>query len=165
MSVGWLIKEYAAGQLAPPEPTRYPSQGVVPCRALNGLAVLVAVLGALAPVLTHALMPTAMAGTQGVEICTTEGPRWVAEEDGASAAREASAPLPTSTSNPTHCQFCLQTTDRSALPSDPLPSPSSPGWTTALAVGRLFIPPLRLCASTQGPPDSSELSANLPNLG
>jgi hypothetical protein len=39
------------------------------------LAVLVVVLGALAPTLTHALMLATGQVSQGVEICTSQGPR------------------------------------------------------------------------------------------
>jgi hypothetical protein len=83
------------------------------------LAVLIAVLGALTPTVSHALMLVKGQATQGVEICTTEGPRWVTADVAASA--DDSTPLPGSAAPPAHCQFCLQTTDRVASPNDPLP--------------------------------------------
>ncbi len=81
------------------------------------LAVLVAVLGALAPTVSHALMLASGQASQGVEICTSEGPRWVVGD--AAAAADDSVPLPGSAVPPAHCQFCLQTTDRVASLGDP----------------------------------------------
>jgi hypothetical protein len=83
------------------------------------LAVLIAVLGALAPTVSHALMLARGQEPQGVEICTSEGTRWMV----ADVAGEAgdSTPLPGSVAPPAHCQFCLQTTDRVAPPPHLLP--------------------------------------------
>ena len=87
-----------------------------------GLAVLVAVLGALAPTLSHALMSAmGQASSQGQEICTSQGSRWVTAE--VAAVADNPTPLPTSATPPAHCQFCLQTTDREVSLDDPLPTP------------------------------------------
>jgi hypothetical protein len=83
------------------------------------LAVLIAVLGALAPTLTHALMPAMGKAAQGFEVCTSQGSRWVAAE--VTAGSDDSTPLPVSATPSAHCQFCLQTTDRVASLNDPLP--------------------------------------------
>jgi hypothetical protein len=85
------------------------------------LGVLSAVLGALAPTLTHALMSARGQVAQGVEICTDQGPRWVSV-DTSLAATDAVPALP-SAGVSEHCQFCLQTTDRGAFLNDPLPQP------------------------------------------
>jgi hypothetical protein len=85
------------------------------------LAVLIAVLGALAPTLTHALMPAMGQASQGFEICTSQGSRWVTAE--VTAGSDDSTPLPVSATPPAHWQFCLQTTDRGASLGDPLPTP------------------------------------------
>ncbi len=84
------------------------------------LAVLIAVLGALTPTVTHALMLAAGQAPQGVEICTSDGPRWVAAD---AASSDDSNPAPGSATTPAHCQFCLQTTDRVAWINEPLPYP------------------------------------------
>lgn len=118
------------------------------------LAVLVAVLGALAPTLTHALMPAMGQVLQGQEICTSQGSRWVTAE--VTAGSDDSTPLPASVAPPAHCQFCLQTTDRVASLDDPLPTPflvrdgqRKPPVRQAVfyATTHTFAPPPR------GPPD------------
>lgn len=83
------------------------------------LAVLVAVLGALAPTVSHALMLASGQAPLGVEICTSEGPRWVTADAAASAGDFV--PTPGSAVPPAHCQFCLQSTDRFAPLGDALP--------------------------------------------
>jgi hypothetical protein len=85
------------------------------------LAVLIAVLGAIAPTVTHALMLATGQSTQGVEICTTEGPRWLTTD--AAASSDDSNPASGSAATTAHCPFCLQTTDRVALINEPLPYP------------------------------------------
>ena len=120
------------------------------------LAVLVVLLGALAPTLTHALMLATGQVSQGVEICTSEGPRRVVADAAASA--DDSTSLPGSATAPAHCPFCLQTTDRGTLPHDPLPisflvqcGPWAPLVRQAFfyATTHAFAPPPR------GPPDFS----------
>lgn len=83
------------------------------------LAVLVAVLGALAPTVSHALMLASGQAPLGVEICTSEGPRWVTADAAASAGD--SVPTPGSAVPPAHCQFCLQATDRVVPLGEALP--------------------------------------------
>ena len=85
------------------------------------LAVLIAVLGAIAPTVSHALMLAAGHIPQGVEICTSQGPRWVAADTMPSP--DGPAPTQRPTINVDHCPFCLQTTDRVALINEPLPYP------------------------------------------
>lgn len=118
------------------------------------LAVLIAVLGSLAPTVTHALMPSMGQAAQGVEICTSDGPRWVAAD--AAASVDDSTPVPASATPPAHCQVCLQTTDRVASLDDPLPLPllaqdgqrKPPVWQAVFcATAHAFAPPPR------GPPD------------
>ncbi|MDO8775496.1 MAG: DUF2946 family protein [Burkholderiaceae bacterium] len=117
------------------------------------LAVLIAVLGALAPTVSHALMPAMGQAPQGFEICTDQGPRWVPADVAASA--DDSTPGPKSAAPTPHCQFCLQTTDRGTFPSDPLPNlflvqdgqRESPVWQAFFYPSiRSFLPPPR------GPP-------------
>lgn len=85
------------------------------------LAVLIAVLGALAPTVSHALMLARGQAPQDIEICTSDGPRWVAADMGGAGAADGSPPPPGSAAAPAHCQFCLQTTDRVAPPPHLLP--------------------------------------------
>ena len=81
--------------------------------------VLVAVLFALTPTLTHALahvLPDAgVAGAQRIDICTTQGPQSLAPD---SAPTDGA---PTHTSTQTHCPFCLHQADRCAPPPPVLP--------------------------------------------
>jgi hypothetical protein len=117
------------------------------------LAVLIAVLGAIAPTVTHALMLATGQSPQGVEICTTEGTRWVTAD--AAASSDDSNPEPGSVVPPAHCPFCLQPTDRVALINVPLTYPflvqdgesESPVWQVFFySVERTLTPPSR------GPP-------------
>ena len=78
------------------------------------LAVLIAVFGAIAPTVSHALALAAGRTPQGVEICTSEGPRWVVADT--TPSPDDPAPTQRSTVNIDHCPFCLQTTDRVAPP-------------------------------------------------
>jgi hypothetical protein len=79
------------------------------------LAVLLAVFAALAPTLSHALVWSQGAGAPAVQLCASEGMRWVASpistdpHDG----QESAAPL-------NHCPFCLLSTDRVAPASHAL---------------------------------------------
>lgn len=84
------------------------------------LAVLVVLLGTLAPTFTHALMPATGQVSQGVEICTSQGSRWITADTAAGA--DDSTPSPASVAPLAHCPFCLQTTDRGTAPHDPLPT-------------------------------------------
>jgi hypothetical protein len=85
------------------------------------LAVLIAVLGALAPAVSHALVLARGTAPVGAEICTSQGSRWVAADTFSPA--EDSAPARESTATLDHCPFCLHSTDRVALINDPLTYP------------------------------------------
>jgi hypothetical protein len=71
------------------------------------LAVLIAVFAALAPTLSHALAWSQSGGAPMVEVCTSTGMRWVAENAAADSldGQESAAPQ-------NHCPFCLLSTDR-----------------------------------------------------
>ncbi|RFO95161.1 hypothetical protein DIC66_19825 [Rhodoferax lacus] len=73
--------------------------------------VLVAVLFALAPTLTHALAWTGLAGAQRLEICSTQGPQALAS---AQAYAVDSPDGQESTTQQTHCPSCLHQADRCA---------------------------------------------------
>ena len=85
------------------------------------LAVLIAVLGAIAPSVSHALVLARGQAPQGFEICTTDGPRWVV--GGTLSQAQDSTPQREQAVTLDHCPFCLQSTDRVALINDPLPYP------------------------------------------
>lgn len=75
--------------------------------------VLVAVLFALAPTLTHALAFAGVGGAQRIEICTAQGSKTVAPDN----AHAVDSPTgPDSTSMQSHCPFCLHQADRCAPP-------------------------------------------------
>ncbi|MEN9437579.1 MAG: hypothetical protein RIR09_2234 [Pseudomonadota bacterium] len=81
------------------------------------LALLVAVLVALAPTLSHALAQAGWMGgaQQGSFICSTNGPRWVAAQPGASS--EQTSPTGGDVAHVfNHCPFCLHNADRIAPP-------------------------------------------------
>lgn len=81
------------------------------------LALLVAVFAALAPTVSHALARAAWLGgaQQGTFICSTNGPRGVAEQPGASS--EQTSPAGGDLAHVVnHCPFCLHNTDRIAPP-------------------------------------------------
>lgn len=81
------------------------------------LALLIAVLGALAPTLSHGL---ARAGDVPlVEICTSLGPRWVALTDSSDSPGQHESELRIE-----HCPFCLHASD----PVLPPPSAVFPGF-------------------------------------
>lgn len=86
------------------------------------LALWIALLGALVPTLSHALV-WARGDAALVEICTTTGQRWVVvdqvETDGALRAADASGD-PASAQGLTHCPFCLLSAERLSTPP-PLP--------------------------------------------
>ena len=81
--------------------------------------VLVAVLFALAPTLTHALAYAGVGGgAERIEICTAQGPQTVAP-DQAHAVDSPGGQDSTSTQH--HCPFCLHQADRHAPPPHQLP--------------------------------------------
>lgn len=80
--------------------------------AVVWLAVLVALLGALAPTLSHALALARGGAPMEMALCAS------AEPDRASAApQEGQGAAPSLA----HCPFCLHSTDRLAPASHPLP--------------------------------------------
>ena len=80
--------------------------------------VLVAVLFALAPTLTHALAFASVSGAERIEICTTQGPKTIVP-DKAHAVDSPNGQGSTPTQN--HCPFCLHQADRHAPPPSQLP--------------------------------------------
>jgi hypothetical protein len=80
--------------------------------------VLVAVLFAIAPTLTHALS-FVRGDNVPIEICTTQGSRTVAPD----TAHSADAPISQeSAASVQHCPFCLHQADRMAPPPSPQPT-------------------------------------------
>lgn len=88
------------------------------------LALLIALLGAVAPTLSHALA-AAHDAPAAVEVCTTTGARWVQLEPISATptsrnALEENGSGPTPTPDPAHCPFCLLPMDRVAPAPHPL---------------------------------------------
>ncbi|MBT3067744.1 DUF2946 family protein [Rhodoferax sp. U11-2br] len=85
------------------------------------LALWIALLGALVPTLSHALV-WARGDAALVEICTTTGQRWVvvaqAPADGAMPTSDASGD-PASAQGLKHCPFCLLSAERLSTPPPP----------------------------------------------
>jgi hypothetical protein len=80
------------------------------------LAVVIALLGALAPTLSRALSVESGEGTVGgVEICTTNGSRWMPLDASDASTNNPSTTLPAG-QKPSlsldHCPFCLLGPDR-----------------------------------------------------
>jgi hypothetical protein len=73
------------------------------------LALLVAVLGAIAPTLSHGFVRAGQVPL--VEICTSLGPRWVEQADSSSSQSGDGTKL-----HIEHCPFCLHNTDHVVLP-------------------------------------------------
>jgi len=81
------------------------------------LALCMALLGALAPTVSHALNWAQGQQTPLIEVCTSAGPRWM-------ALSTAPDPAPSDPATATlwdHCPFCLLMADRVAPPLQPLP--------------------------------------------
>jgi hypothetical protein len=120
------------------------------------MAVFVAVLGAIAPTVSHALVLANGPTQQGFEVCTSQGSRWViADLDGST---DNSDPMQLPAAALDHCPFCLQSTDRVALINAPLTYPflvqdgerEPPLWQAFFhSAERTFAPPPR------GPPGCS----------
>jgi hypothetical protein len=79
--------------------------------------VLVAVLFAIAPTLTHAIS-FVHGDNVPIEICTAQGSRTVAPDTAHSADASTGQE---STASVQHCPFCLQQADRMAPPPSPQP--------------------------------------------
>lgn len=115
------------------------------------LAVLIVMFGALAPTLSHALVWSQGGGAPMVEVCTSDGMRWVADSSSTdSPDGQESAP----TLN--HCPFCLLCTDRVAPASHALVhlfavtgAPEAPTIRQAF----FFLTHFALTPPPRGPPD------------
>jgi hypothetical protein len=77
------------------------------------LALLLAVFGALAPTVSHALV-WARGDAAPIEICTSAGPRWMALGQPETNADPSSTPVSAQVLD--HCPFCLLFADRAAPP-------------------------------------------------
>ena len=113
--------------------------------------VLVAVLFAIAPTLTHALS-FAVGDNTRLEICTAQGARTLAP-DTTPAVDSSTGQEPTTSIG--HCPFCLHQADRLAPPPSPLPSLlTAQGGQQEIADWQVFLytdtPPL--WAPPRGPP-------------
>lgn len=132
---------------------------LTPCLALLRrplalwLVVLIAVFGALAPTLSHALVWSQGNGAPLVEVCTNTGPRWVATISLADSpdGQESAPSLEV-------CPFCLLFTDRAA------PAPQAlvhlfavPGEPEAPTIWQafFFFIPFALAPPPRGPPIAS----------
>lgn len=114
--------------------TRPPRATALPRRPwVLWLALGLALFGALAPTVSHALQWARGGATAGlIEICTTSGPRWMAlpaVQDVASTSAQDEQEAASAPSEPLrgsglpvvleHCPFCLLMADRWAPPSQP----------------------------------------------
>lgn len=130
------------------------------------LAVFIAVFGALAPTLSHALVWSQGGTSAWTEVCTSTGTRWVllAPMQNAAPQTAVTSATPISTDSPDgqesavsldHCPFCLLSTDRVAPPPH--------AWVHLFAVSGgfkvstvrqvfLFIPLFALTPPSRGPP-------------
>jgi hypothetical protein len=89
------------------------------------LALLVALWGAMAPAVSHALV-FAKVGANGlsnsIEICTSQGPRVVSLQGDASAdSLASSSPQPETARTLDHCPLCLHAPGHAAPPAHPQP--------------------------------------------
>ena len=116
-------------------------------------AVLIAVLGALAPTVSHALALANSGASGAFEVCTPQGMRIVAPDPTSSSADSSNGQE--SVLSLSHCPFCLHTTDREDLSPHLLPYLFSvpggqqevPAWQAFFFVNHpSFAPPPR------GPP-------------
>lgn len=122
-----------------PHPALTPAQR----RWVLWLAVLLALFGALAPTVSHALNWARGGSGNLVEICTSAGPRWMvlgsvaaeaAWEPGAEPVLVADGPGdPATAAVFDHCPFCLLLADRAA-------PPPQAGAFVALALGAAVAP-------------------------
>ena len=120
------------------------------------LAVLMAVFGALAPTLSHALAAPAWA-----EVCTPTGMRWLmldAAVQTDAAQNSADSPQPPEPAfSLVHCPFCLLSTDRAAPAPHALVHLFAVSGAIKVPTVRqafLFIPHFALKPPPRGPPDS-----------
>ena len=137
------------------------------------LAVLIALFGALAPTLSHALV-LARGGTSAwTEVCTSTGTRWVllgptqnaAPPPGDAVASVDDDPPQTSAASPQppqaalsldHCPFCLLAADRFAPPPHtgvPLFAMTGEAEVPTIRLTFYVPEPLALTPPSRGPPD------------
>jgi hypothetical protein len=112
------------------------------------LALLIAVLGAIAPTLSHGLVRTG--DVPLVEICTSLGPRWVALTDAPDSPDGQESALQIE-----HCPFCLHASDSVAPPPNVrLHDFSVLGEPVVPTLGQafLFIAQTALVPPPRGPP-------------
>lgn len=131
------------------------------------LVVLIALFGALAPTLSHALVWSQGGTSAWTEVCTSTGTRWVMMGSSApDAAPQIASALPISTASPQpqeaaffldHCPFCLLSTDRAAPPPNALlhlfvvlGEPEAPTLRQAF----FFVTHFALTPPLRGPPAS-----------
>ena len=115
------------------------------------LALCLALLGALAPTVSHALVWAHGGQTPLIEICTSAGPRWMALSNGS----EPVPSDPATTAVLDHCPFCLLTADRMAPPPQPLPLRlAAAGHAGVLAPPPKVVLPAQVLAAAhpRGPP-------------
>lgn len=117
------------------------------------LAVLMALLGALAPTVSHAVTWSQGGAAPWVEVCTDTGMRWVDSHTGQNSTDSPDGP--TTAPSGVHCPFCLLLTDRVA--------PAPQAWVHLFAVlGEqeapairqvfLFFTPIAPTPPPRGPP-------------
>jgi hypothetical protein len=114
------------------------------------LALLIAAFGALAPTVSHAIALARGGDAPLVEICTSEGPRWVALNVPAD-----SPDVPPWAVHPEHCPFCLHASDRVAPPpSISLTDFGAPGGPVEPRTGQAFFSVTHhaLAPPPRGPP-------------
>ena len=115
------------------------------------LALLIAVLGAITPTLSRAMV-AAHAGTEpGFVVCTQTGPRWVALADASESPAERDSAL-----NIEHCPFCLHATHSVAPPPHVLIhlfAVSGGFKVPTVRQAFLFLPHFALTPPSRGPPD------------
>jgi len=117
------------------------------------LALLIALFGVLAPTVSHALAWVGGDAPAMVEICTTNGPRWVALKVSADTPD-----APASVFHPEHCPFCLHATDRVAPPPHvSRPDFGGPGGPVAPTFGQAFLSVTHTAPAPppRGPPTAS----------
>ncbi len=133
------------------------------------LAVLIAVFGALAPTLSHALVWSQGQNAAWTEICTPTGKRWVkldaAQKETPQATGAAATQTQSQTDSPQsqesafsldHCPFCLLSTDRVAPPPRALVhlfAVSGGFKVPTVRQAFLFIPHFAIKPPPRGPPD------------
>lgn len=115
------------------------------------LALLIAVLGAIVPTLSHGLVRTG--DVPLVEICTSLGPHWVALTDSPD-----SPDSPESVTNIEHCPFCLHATNHVVPASSAaFQGFDIPGKRTKPMVGQAFLfnDRTKIRPQPRGPPSFS----------